>query len=918
MTVIHARLMNLAQVRRFFGWHRAAIGVLAGLTLIATFVIADIAASSPASAATLAWSTPVELSSLHQNGSLGAISCPSQTACTALGNDSAGAIALTRTSGAWGTPVSVAAGLQSVSCSDATDCVAVGEDSNDQPIYVTETDGSWGGPVELPVTGSGGLSNVTCTTAGNCEAVGDGSGGTLYAVETAGTWTPASVLSEPDNWDGSVVTCASVGNCTVLGTEGPPSVPASLVETDGAWGTPAPLPSPVATQLASSHVGLLAMSCNDATDCTAVGWSPANSQSYALTESAGVWSTFSALTSPPGGDAFVLGVSCTAPGNCTAVGYGGNESYEGGPLAFTDQPMQATETDGTWSALTLLPAAAGAGDLGAVSCSDPGDCTAVGSDTGNQSIYSTETSGTWSVPTEVPMGAAATGSFSAVSCPTAGSCTAVGADSNSLPIYATETNGAWGALTQLATPTTGAGSFTGVSCPTAGNCTAVGADEAFPMYATETDGVWAAPQLLLGGSNGPLNAVSCSGVGNCTAVGEDATGQPDYVTETDGTWGMPTELSFPSGTGSFTGVSCSAAANCTAAGTDSNLQPLYATETAGTWSTPVEVAAGGSTKVTGVSCSSAGNCTAVGYGSGGEGNGPLIYDTETEGTWAAPTGLTAGGSPSSGLLSSVSCTDATDCTAVGDTGAADSGTGAPVYVTEMAGSWGTPTAISDTPTGTGEFEGVSCTGASGCTAVGFDGNGEPIYATSAAATVVPTVSAVSPNSGPTSGGTAVTITGTGFVAGATVVIGQGNGAAAGAIPATNVTVVSPTEITAVTGTGAKAGTFSLFVATSGGTSAGNLGDDFTYTIPTVSTVSPNPGPTSCGWGHKPIPGACSPRRKWHRAPRPWVWTSDSGKTFPAHLVSQKHVRTATAPDLVSTITQWNQPPPFSASPFAVR
>ncbi len=92
---------------------------------------------------------------------------------------------------------------------------------------------------------------------------------------------------------------------------------------------------------------------------------------------------------------------------------------------------------------------------------------------------------------------------------------------------------------------------------------------------------------------------------------------------------------------------------------------------------------------------------------------------------------------------------------------------------------------------------------------------------------IPTVSKVSPNTGPTSGGTAITITGTGFVTGATVVIGQGNGTT-GAIAATSVKVVSPTEITAVTGGGAKAGTFSLFVTTTGGTSAANAGADFSY------------------------------------------------------------------------------------------
>ena len=50
-------------------------------------------------------------------------------------------------------------------------------------------------------------------------------------------------------------------------------------------------------------------------------------------------------------------------------------------------------------------------------------------------------------------------------------------------------------------------------------------------------------------------------------------------------------------------------------------------------------------------------------------------------------------------------------------------------------------------------------------------------------TAIPTVSAVSPNSGPVTGGTAITITGTGFPTGATVVIGQGSGAGAGAIAA---------------------------------------------------------------------------------------------------------------------------------------
>jgi hypothetical protein len=113
----------------------------------------------------------------------------------------------------------------------------------------------------------------------------------------------------------------------------------------------------------------------------------------------------------------------------------------------------------------------------------------------------------------------------------------------------------------------------------------------------------------------------------------------------------------------------------------------------------------------------------------------------------------------------------------------------------------------------------------------------------------PTVSSVSPASGTVNGGASIKITGTNFVAGATVEVGQGSGAGPTAIPASNVVVVSPTEITATTGGPAKPGTFNLFVIDSGATSVANAGDDFTYdpaTTPTVSSVSPASGTVNGG------------------------------------------------------------------------
>ncbi|HKR28549.1 MAG TPA: IPT/TIG domain-containing protein, partial [Acidobacteriaceae bacterium] len=107
---------------------------------------------------------------------------------------------------------------------------------------------------------------------------------------------------------------------------------------------------------------------------------------------------------------------------------------------------------------------------------------------------------------------------------------------------------------------------------------------------------------------------------------------------------------------------------------------------------------------------------------------------------------------------------------------------------------------------------------------------------SAAPPAAPTVTAVSPNSGSTSGGTAVTITGTNFATGATVTFGSA--------AATGVTVVNSTTITATTPAGT-AGAVSVTVTQSG--QSGSLANGFTYVVaPTVTGVSPSGGPTAGG------------------------------------------------------------------------
>src|SRR5208283_2463047 len=100
---------------------------------------------------------------------------------------------------------------------------------------------------------------------------------------------------------------------------------------------------------------------------------------------------------------------------------------------------------------------------------------------------------------------------------------------------------------------------------------------------------------------------------------------------------------------------------------------------------------------------------------------------------------------------------------------------------------------------------------------------------------VPAVTGISPAAGPVAGGT--TVTGTGFVTGATVDFGLTG--------ASSVTVVSGTSITAVSPAGT--GTVDVTVTTPGGISATSPADEFTYDpVPAVTSISPAAGPVAGG------------------------------------------------------------------------
>ena len=399
-------------------------------------------------------------------------------------------------------------------------------------------------------------------------------------------------------------------------------------------------------------------------------------------------------------------VSCASPGNCTAVG-----RYRDTPEGR--QGLLLTETHGTWAGVkATLPAGADADPIAAldwVSCASAGNCSAVGSyrDTSGNThgLLMTETSGTWGAGVEATLPSAASNPqvvLNSVSCTSPGNCSAVGdfidSSGNLQGLLLTETSGTWAAGVQATLPAAASNPSVvlgSVSCVSAGNCTAVGEyldssshrqglvlRESTNTWATGTTAVLPAaaadPQAVLG-------SVSCVSVDDCAVGGyytdNSGHGQGLLLTETSGSWAAA-KATLPAGTltdpgGYVQSVSCTAAGYCSAVGgyTDSSgaFQGVLLTQTAGTWGAghkavlPAGAAANPEVSLDSVSCFSAGNCAAVGEFNDSSGTQGLLF-SENSGNWGAGAKASLPANPGSDpkvVMDGVSCSSVTSCTAIG-------------------------------------------------------------------------------------------------------------------------------------------------------------------------------------------------------------------------------------------------------------
>jgi hypothetical protein len=196
--------------------------------------------------------------------------------------------------------------------------------------------------------------------------------------------------------------------------------------------------------------------------------------------------------------------------------------------------------------------------------------------------------------------------------------------------------------------------------------------------------------------------------------------------------GPDTPGSNPNAT--WSSVSCVSSVFCAAAGyysgTSTDL-PLLGVETEGTWSTsqaPLPTNAGSppESRLSTVSCSAAGTCVAIGFYEDAGGNAHGLIETLSGATWTpldAPVPADAAtGASFDAFLQSVDCLTAQSCVAVGDyQGTSGSGGEFGLFDTETNGTWAAqaaPQPSAAAATQQVSLSGVSCSTPGPCAAIG--------------------------------------------------------------------------------------------------------------------------------------------------------------------------------------------------------
>jgi hypothetical protein len=360
------------------------------------------------------------------------ITCTSSAACMTVGvyepTWSSQLLSLTeRWNGtAWAVSPPPAGGSQSqlgdVSCPTTTFCVAIGAATNTSVLpFSKRWDGTNWTIVTMP-TPSGasypGLGGVSCTSSTHCFAVGSyfAAGGITKMLIERWDGTAWSIVTSPAAPNGQsaslgAVSCQSATNCTAVGSG--TSLRVMLLKWNGSvWA--------VTNGLSDTSKLLRAVSCPAATSCVAVGSN--GSGAFARHWNGSTWTTVATPTPSGAHDAGLTDVSCTSPTQCTAIGSSSTNT--------TIDPLIERWNGTAWSIQTSPTAPAGSSvSLEAVSCASSTSCVAVGSRASSQiraTLVEQWNGATWTVVPSPNRVGTSFDILDGVSCATTTVCKAVG------------------------------------------------------------------------------------------------------------------------------------------------------------------------------------------------------------------------------------------------------------------------------------------------------------------------------------------------------------------------------------------------------------------------------------------------------------------------------------------------------------
>ena len=639
--------------------------------------------------------------------------------------------------------------LYGVSCTSTTWCLSTGYDHvtggpESVPMGVSWNGTSWG-LITTPTVPAGDKSasldsGISCTSSTACTAIGSqitSAGVILPLVErwNGSSWAVQTTPSAPEKDEYLLygVSCTSATSCitagvNVVGTlEG---VPIAETWNGSEW-------KMMTTPNVKGQFN--ALSCSSATACTAVGGTGYNGEPLAARWNGTTWTM---QTAAKIASASLNGVSCPTATSCVAEGISGG--ILGSPTAGVSETWNGT----TWTAVTIPPTGAEQTALYGVSCSSATSCIAAGNQGslgGIESSMADIWNGTnWKVMAlTLPSGTTAS-ALRAVSCG-GPYCAAVGHYSNSGPASYLTLEGTMappGATTEAATSVTASGATLNAAIDPNGRettyhfeygpTTSYGTSVPVPNAAeTSTFSTEIEKRAITGLEpertyHYRIVATNPSG----TSDGTDHT----FVTSAL-TWAVDTSENVSGAEGAqnaLYGDSCTSSTWCLSTGYDKVVGgpenvPIAETYNGSSWkltSSPVFPAGDKSASFdSGLSCTSSSACTALGSQLTNAGVVLPLVERWNGSTWTVQT-TPAAPEKDEYLLYGVSCTSATACISAGVNVVA------PLEGVPIAEIWnGSEWKMMTTPNVKGQFNALSCSSASACTAVGGGTfGGEPIAA----------------------------------------------------------------------------------------------------------------------------------------------------------------------------------------------